>query len=348
MSVAKRPSLGQLIVGIMCPWGIYLASLLFFAAFSGTLFAAEVDKPEEKAAAADKTGAAAELPKPEDITLTTADGLRLAITYYPGTKGKQTIPVVLLHAWKRNRTDFPQDLARFLQTRGCAVVVPDLRGHGESTRLIFDQSKEQTLNAATMPPGQFGLMVTQDMKAVKEFLWERNNAGELNLDKLCVVGAEMGASVAVEFALYDAVGYDQGTPKYGPLQLGRFVKALVLISPELSFKGLSLRRALQNPAVRGEISVLIMVGKKDERALEEAERIHTIFEREHPAPEPDKAAEQQTLFFSPLDTNLQGANIFAEKNLLADDIIAAFIQLRLEKSDPSRNWVWKVRKLPHQ
>ena len=32
-------------------------------------------------------------------------------------------------------------------------------------------------------------MVTQDMRAVKDFLWQKNNAGELNIDKLCVVGA---------------------------------------------------------------------------------------------------------------------------------------------------------------
>ena len=59
-----------------------------------------------------------------------------------------------------------------------------------------------------MPPAQFKAMVTCDMEAVKKFLWERNNAGELNIDKLCVVGAEMGASVAVNFALADARDQD--------------------------------------------------------------------------------------------------------------------------------------------
>ena len=66
--------------------------------------------------------------------LRTGDGLELALTYYPGTKGKQTIPVVLLHGWKQSRNDY-KDLAPALQKLGYAVIVPDLRGHGESTRL---------------------------------------------------------------------------------------------------------------------------------------------------------------------------------------------------------------------
>ena len=138
------------------------------------------------------------IPKPEDFLLPTADGLQLALTYYPGLKGRESIPIVLLHGWKESRNEF-KDLAPALQRLGYAVIVPDLRGHGESTRVKGAQ-RDETLNALKMPPSQFGLMVVEDMKAVKDFLWARNNAGELNIDKLCLVGAEMGASVALNFA----------------------------------------------------------------------------------------------------------------------------------------------------
>ena len=37
--------------------------------------------------------------------------------------------------------------------------------------------------------------------------------------------------MALGFAAFDAVGYDQGQVSVGPLKLGRFVKAAVLISP---------------------------------------------------------------------------------------------------------------------
>ncbi|HEY4759149.1 MAG TPA: alpha/beta fold hydrolase [Thermoguttaceae bacterium] len=332
----------------ICHLWFQWAVIFPFIAFLPALFAAENDETAKKTGAAEKAALVEELPKPEDVTLTTNDGLRLVMSFYPGTKGKQSMPVVLLHAWKQNRTYYTQDLARYLQANGCAVAVPDLRGHGDSTRLMGARGKDEPINAATMSTSQFTLMVTQDMKAVKEFLWERNNAGELNLDKLCVVGAEMGASVAVDFALYDAIGYDQGEPTYGPLQLGRFVKALVLISPEISFKGISMRRAMLHPAVRSDIAVLIIVGKGEEKSLNEAKRVYALLERDHPKPDPDKKADQQTLFFSPLDTKLQGTSILAEKNLKAEEIIGAFINLRLVKSNQSKTWLWKERKLPHQ
>ncbi len=290
------------------------------------------------------------MPKPEDITLSTADRVQLVLTYYRGTKGKESIPIVLLHGYgsKHNRTDYTKFLARFLQAKGFAVVAPDLRGHGDSTRVKTAYGKDETLEAATLGANQFSLMVTHDMKAVKQFLWEKNNAGELNLDKLCIVGEEMGASIAMEFAYYDALEQD-GNPILRPeYKLGRFVKALVLISPETSFKGITVRRNMQNPAVRNDISVLILVGKKDERALSEAKRIYSIFDHDRPRPDPAKKSEQQSLFLSSLDTNLQGAKILEEKNLKADDLIDAFINLRLIKNDQAKTWSWKERKLPHQ
>ena len=63
----------------------------------------------------------------------------------------------------------------------------------------------------------------------------------MNIDKLCVVGAEMGASVAVNFALADALDQDNNRVLRSDYQLGRFVKALVLISPEHVFHGLPIR-----------------------------------------------------------------------------------------------------------
>ena len=52
-------------------------------------------------------------------------------------------------------------------------------------------------------------MVREDMRAVKDFLWERNNAGQLNIDKLCIVGADMGASVALDVVSVTSVAFVQ-------------------------------------------------------------------------------------------------------------------------------------------
>ncbi len=67
-----------------------------------------------------------------NITLNTHDGVTLGATYYGSLLGKEAVPVIMLHQYKGSRADF-KDLALALQAKGCAVLVPDLRGHGQST-----------------------------------------------------------------------------------------------------------------------------------------------------------------------------------------------------------------------
>ena len=316
-------------------WLVVVLGVALWSGLNG--FTASDALGEDKAAAQEKS-AEEEIPAPEDLTLQARDGVTLAVTYYPGGKGKQTIPVVLLHMWKQNRNDY-KDLAAVLQAQGCAVIVPDLRGHGGSTRRVG-----VTLKAATMPPGQFAAMVTQDMEAIKRFLWEKNNAGELNIDKLCVVGAEMGATVAFNFTMTDAMDQDRNRVLRPDYKLGRFVKALVLISPELSFRGLPIRAG--NARLVPGVAVLILVGRKDSKALAEATRLYGIFEKYHPEPTGDNVTDKKTLFFGKFDTSLQGTKLLDPKfNLSA--IIANFIHLRLVKSEQSKDWLWRERKFPH-
>ncbi len=316
-------------------------SFLAFSAMavlsSGSAMLAQDDeKPAKKVA---------KIPEPEDLVLKTADGLDLTITYYASLKGKSAIPIVLLHEFKQSRNDY-KDLAPTLQTLGYAVIVPDLRGHGESTHLKGGR-KDETLNAAAMSPQQFSQMVTQDMEAVKEFLWERNNEGELNIDKLCIVGAEMGASVALNFALADAVVQDRNRVARPDYKIGRFVKALVLISPEQSFRGLPIKAATSYPAVQRDIAILILVGRQDSKAMKESKQIHSIFEKYHPEPTGDNVTDKKTLFFGKLDTKLQGTKLLDPKfNVPA--IIADFIHRRLAKSEESKDWTWRERKVPHE
>lgn len=311
-------------------WVVTIAGLCWFVS-SGVAHCKETGKEE--------------IPKPEDLVLQTGDGLQLAVTYYPGLKGKETIPIVLLHGWRQNRNDY-RDLAPALQALGHAVIVPDLRGHGESTR-FKGARPDENLDATKMPPSQFSRMVLQDMKAVKDFLWARNNAGELNLDKLCIVGADMGASVAIDFALADAVEQDRNAVRQPDYQLGRFVKALVLISPERTFQGLPVRAALVYPAVQRDLSVLILVGRQNHKALAEARRIHGLFKASHPSPTGPDKADRQTLFFGKLNTRLQGTQLLDPK-FNVEGLVADFVQRRLVNSDESKQWRWRHRKFPHE
>lgn len=255
--------------------------------------------------------------------LVTDDGVLLAATFYPSPKGREAIPVILLHSYKGNRKEFSA-LAGYLQQQGHAVLVPDLRGHGDSTGTRAGVK----LDAARMPTQQFEQMYYEDIKALRRFLVAKNDADELNLSKLCLIGADMGATVALRAAWLD------WTPVPGRPTL-MDVKALVLLSPPASFRGLDVRTPLANPAVRSQLSVLILVGKLRKRDLDDAERLYNMFKPYHPDPPKEELAEKQDLFFLKLDTELQGAKMLGKPGLRPDPkvMIAQFIELRLVKQD---------------
>lgn len=290
-------------------------------------------KPGPAAASADGKAAPPKIPPPEEVVLTARDNLELDATFYGSFKGREAVPVVLLHTFKGSRADFGE-LALSLQSLGHAVIVPDLRGHGTSKKRGATRQPDNPNPSREF----FTLMVTNDMEAVKAFLMTKNNAGELNIEKLCVIGAEMGATIAMNWAYYD---WSQPALLGG--KQGQDVKALVLISPEFAFRGLSLKQAGSDEQIRKRLSILILVGKSKTKALQEAERVYGLFKFYHPDPSTlEKRAEEQDLFFGRLDTTLQGTQMLTAKGLNVGASIAQFIKLRLE----SKSFPWKERKTP--
>lgn len=292
------------------------------------------------------------IPPPEDLVRETADGLNLALTYYPSAEGKEAVPVVLLHAFKGKRSDY-RDLALFLQQQGHAVVVPDLRGHGESTKFRGGT----TIDANRMAAAEFNNMWLLDMEAIKSFLWKENNEERCNLNRLCVVGAEMGAAVALAFAAHDWAirGGPNTYPYYGPRQLGAFTKGLVLISPPVQFKNLNTVAAVRmlekptrladGPAIPAErIAFLMLVGGESSDFKKDSDRIESMLKRYHPEPEGDNKKEKKTFFYGVLPTQLQGTKMLGVRELRIEQHISAFINLRLIKSTEARALSWRELK----
>jgi len=269
-------------------------------------------------------------PEPENMDLQTVDGLTLSATFYPGTNGKDTVPIILIHMWKGNRNEYAS-LAPYLQSMGHAVLVPDMRGHGDS-KIRRNLSRE--LDASKMPSSEFQRMVTYDMEAMKSFLIEKNNAGKLNIEKLCIVGAEMGASVALDWARLD-----WSWPILATGKQGQDVKALVLISPQWSFRGLPLKAALADPRIRRDLSILILCGGGTPKAVREAKRLHSTFKKFHP--DSGKNGDK-SLFYGALKTSLQGTKLLSVESLRVNEIVARFIDLRLAK----QRIPWKKRVPP--
>lgn len=278
-----------------------------------------------------KPAAKPKIPRPEEQEWETRDGVILKATFLPGTRGKDTVPIILLHGYEGSRNDYA-GLARYLQAQGHAVIVPDLRGHGDSVGLKNDNRK---LKASTMPGTHFERMVTVDVEKVKSFLMEKNNAGELNIEKLCIVGSRMGAVVAMKWALQD-----WSWPQLPRLKQGQDVKALVLISPEWSFRTLKVGNLFRNPGIASSLSVLIVDGDKS-RSAADARRIHTMFERLRPKP---KEPNDKDLFKIDRKTSLQGIKLLNEPAFQTDKLIEQFIKLRLV----NQSYPWTNRRSPLQ
>lgn len=273
------------------------------------------------------------VPPVETVTLETKDGVSLKCSWYAGTLGKEAVPIIMLHGAQGNRAMYDR-MATILQLAGHAVAVPDLRGHGGSLTVI---GRSDPIDPSTMRPQDYAAMLL-DVEAVKKFLMEKNNKGELNIEMLTVIGADMGAALALRWAMQD-----WSWPQLPALKQGQDVKALVLLSPVRSFKGVNATEALAFPVIRDRMSIMVAVGANDPASFREAKRIYSGFERKRPEPAPEERVQKQTLFWIEVDTNLQGVQLL-DPRLGLEASIKRFIDLRLvaKKSD----FPWQDRKSP--
>ena len=259
------------------------------------------------------------LPPEEVVDLLTQDGVMLKATFLPGTKGKDSVPVIVLHGHEGSRKDFAV-LAAFLQRQGHAVLVPDLRGHGDSTRV---RGTTRLLDAKSLTVRDFNAMATYDVEACKKFLVTKNDVGELNIDKLSLVGSEMGSVIALEWARID-----WSWPPLATGKQGQDVKAIVLVSPAWSFRALGVKPMLDLPQIHGRIATMLVYGDEDKQVARDARRIYNILKRAHPTADAKEQVDR-TLWNLPLATSRQGANLIGERTLQVPQWIAAFLKVRV-------------------
>jgi len=277
-------------------------------------------------------------PKPERITRKTKDRVSLACTYYPGTKGKNSVPIIMVHGWTGGRGEF-EDLALHLQEKfGHAVITVDLRGHGESNHRMTLDGGDVLIQPERMRRNEIAGMYEYDLEAIKSYLLAENNKGNLNIELLCVVGAELGAIVAMNWAVQD-----WSWPQLANYKQGQDVKALVLVSPTQAEKGLKVQPALKHPDVRA-LSTLIMVGGGDRKSNSYAKRLQTRLKKYHPPPsrDPRETARRRSLYFVAFDTSLQGTRLLDARvdanGGSPHDWIGEFIQRRLVRKQDEYPW----------
>jgi pimeloyl-ACP methyl ester carboxylesterase len=212
---------------------------------------------------------------PQQINLETSDGIALNMAYYPGPE-KPVATIMLVHDIGGSEASV-RVLAAGLQKAGCAVAVPDLRGHGGSTsgsrELPLENLRTADLRMIAASGGgviRQQAAVSGDLETVYRWLKEQEETGEVNLDRFCVIGSGLGGTLA---SLWVAVDWSWQPNTRGPQ--GQNVKALVLISPEWMNKGISIAPALMARAVSNRrmtqpvletLPILIIAGKNESSA----------------------------------------------------------------------------------
>jgi hypothetical protein len=273
-------------------------------------------------------------PPSEPVNLITKDGVQLKATYFPGaarkgsTQAQQTTPVVLLHDHKSTRAVFNQLVAKLqapaeagAERPHFAVIAVDLRAHGESTKQILPNGALVDLDASKLSKEGLVAMARFDMEAIRSFLLEKNDAGELNLNKLCLVGSGMGASVAANWALLDWT-----IPPLAVGKQGQYVKGIVLISPRWSYNGLSLQEPMRFAPLKQNVAWLLICGEQDTKAKAEVARLEKQLERFHPLSEKKIGSNLrlglETAF---LPSSLQGDRLLDQSAGPIDDQILKFL-----------------------
>lgn len=266
-----------------------------------------------------------EIPEPVDEKIVVREGngkLTMTCTYFPSTLGKEAVPILMLHGYGGSRADY-DDLAYAMQREGHAVLVPDLRGHGGTTSFHFDNTQKRELLYKNLLPADYNALVS-DVDGLKSWLLEKNNAGELNLEMLVVIGADMTTITAMNWALRDWTA-----PLLLNYKNAQDVKALILLSPDTTFKNTNIKTALSHPIVGGKLSTMIIVGTKSPGPHDEAKRLYNTLQRQHKEVNTTKKAEDLEVVYVPVETNLQGTKLL-DKSFKVSNAISAFIKFRVK------------------
>ncbi len=164
----------------------------------------------------------------QTVNFLTDDGVSIIGSYYSSplnvvsnaSSSSTTTPtVILLHMLGKDRSTWNAFASTLSQKGDYAVLSIDLRGHGESVK----QNNGNTISFQSFTPDDYNKMVL-DVKAAKQFLITNKSA---NPNNISIVGASIGANVAINYAAIDPT-----------------IKSVVLLSPGLNYRGVSTEEAI--------------------------------------------------------------------------------------------------------
>ena len=134
--------------------------------------------------------------EPHRVEYTTSDGVVIiGNSWMPKDANTPAAAVILLHRYRSDRSAW-RPLISLLEDAGFAIMAIDLRGHGES---IKPEDRKLEKRVRDRDPVLFRAM-HRDVFGAYRWLQQRP---EVDLSRLAIVGASVGCSVALDYAVRD-------------------------------------------------------------------------------------------------------------------------------------------------
>lgn len=156
------------------------------------------------------------------VAFRTSDGVIISGLYSPPA-GLNTRTFILLHGLGSNQDEW-QGFARELVQQGYGFLSYDARGHGKSTSMADGRQISYETFGPGAPNSQWSRMVTDLGSAVMYLANEK----KLRTNKIGIIGASLGANVALVYA-----------------SSNEQVPVVVLLSPGLNYAGVGTLDAVQ-------------------------------------------------------------------------------------------------------
>lgn len=176
---------------------------------------------------------------PIKVTYTSKDGCQIVADYYkPRSTGKYGV-VIAMHQLNSNRASW-RPYAEAWATQNMAVLCPDLRGHGESTKT----ADGKTLNWKKFTQIEF-LAMDNDFEAAVKYIYDNDPKAKVS-SRLVVGGASIGANLALRYA---------ATTK---------LRGVFLLSPGADYHGVTTQNAAEQ---LDKCQLLILASESDEQSV---------------------------------------------------------------------------------
>ncbi len=174
--------------------------------------------------------------------------------YYPKQKAKVYPVVVFLHSIGYS-SDYWGDLVNNFVDSGVAALVIDLRGHGQS---VYDS--DFRIRSWRYYSNKQYAIYPKDVTDILKYL--ASNYKDISTTKYAIVGADIGANTAVLVSE----------------KMVNKPKALVLMSPTSTFKGLYIPISMTN---LGNIPIMTIASAKDNYSKKEANTLKKFAQSEY-------------------------------------------------------------------